>query len=90
MVAEMMSIKAGSSGYLEKHPDRKITIFQNSYIVGITFAAGIGGLLFGYDTGMYECLLALCFMTFEVYLKELIESLFALIMRTAYLNNLQK
>lgn len=47
-----MSMKAGSSGYLEMHPDRRIAIFQNTYILGITFAAGIGGLLFGYDTGM--------------------------------------
>ncbi|KAK7343228.1 hypothetical protein VNO77_11815 [Canavalia gladiata] len=54
MAAEMggMSMKAGSSGYLEMHPDRRIFIFQNPYIVGITFAAGIGGLLFGYDTGV--------------------------------------
>ncbi|MED6185492.1 hypothetical protein PIB30_057604 [Stylosanthes scabra] len=53
MVAEMsMSMRAGSSNYLEKHPDRRISIFQNSYIVGITLAAGIGGLLFGYDTGV--------------------------------------
>lgn len=54
MVAEMgmgMSMRAGSSGYLEMHPERKITFFQNPYIVGITFAAGLGGLLFGYDTG---------------------------------------
>ncbi|MED6110708.1 hypothetical protein PIB30_045346 [Stylosanthes scabra] len=47
-----MSMIAGSSNYLEKHPDRRISIFQNSYIVGITLAAGIGGLLFGYDTGV--------------------------------------
>ncbi|KAG4911363.1 hypothetical protein GLYMA_20G246500v4 [Glycine max] len=55
MVAEMgmgMSMRAGSSGYLEMHPERKITFFQNPYIVGITFAAGLGGLLFGYDTGV--------------------------------------
>ncbi|XP_027364840.1 inositol transporter 1-like [Abrus precatorius] len=53
MVAEMgMSMKAGSSGYLEMHPERRIAMFQNPYIVGITFAAGIGGLLFGYDTGV--------------------------------------
>ncbi|MED6110707.1 Integrin alpha chain-like protein (Alpha-int1) [Stylosanthes scabra] len=53
MVAEMsMSMRAGSSNYLEKHPDRRISIFQNSYILGITLAAGIGGLLFGYDTGV--------------------------------------
>jgi len=49
-----MSMKAGSSSYLEMHPERKIAFFQNPYIVGITFAAGLGGLLFGYDTGTYH------------------------------------
>ncbi|PNX58402.1 inositol transporter 1-like protein, partial [Trifolium pratense] len=34
------------------HPERKISMFQNPYILGTTFAAGIGGLLFGYDTGV--------------------------------------
>ncbi|MED6130875.1 Integrin alpha chain-like protein (Alpha-int1) [Stylosanthes scabra] len=53
MVADMgMSIQAGSSDYLIKHPERRISFFQNSYIVGISLAAGIGGLLFGYDTGV--------------------------------------
>lgn len=47
-----ITMQAGSSGYLEMHPDRKISMFQNPYILGTTFAAGIGGLLFGYDTGM--------------------------------------
>ncbi|KAL2323829.1 hypothetical protein Fmac_022887 [Flemingia macrophylla] len=52
-MAEMgMSMRAGSSGYLEMHPDRRIALFQNPYIVGITFTAGLGGLLFGYDTGV--------------------------------------
>lgn len=52
MVADMgMSMRAGSSGYLEMHPERRIAFFQNPYIVGITLAAGLGGLLFGYDTG---------------------------------------
>ncbi|OIV91196.1 hypothetical protein TanjilG_30418 [Lupinus angustifolius] len=50
MVAMAMDIKAGISGYLEKHLDSRISFFLNSYIVAITFAAGIGGLLFGYDT----------------------------------------
>ncbi|QHO27837.1 Inositol transporter [Arachis hypogaea] len=54
MVAADMNIsmRAGSFNYLEKHPERRISIFQNSYIVAITFTAGIGGLLFGYDTGV--------------------------------------
>lgn len=40
----------GSSGYLDAD-NRKITYFGNSYVVGLTIVAGIGGLLFGYDTG---------------------------------------
>ena len=40
----------GSSGYLETG-ERKITYFSNSYVLGLTVIAGIGGLLFGYDTG---------------------------------------
>lgn len=39
-----------SSGYLDAG-NRKITYFGNSYVVGLTVVAGIGGLLFGYDTG---------------------------------------
>lgn len=29
-----------------------MTLFGNSYVLGITMVAGIGGLLFGYDTGV--------------------------------------
>ena len=41
----------GSSGYLDLHPERKMFYFNNPYILGLTVVAGIGGLLFGYDTG---------------------------------------
>ena len=41
----------GSSGYLDTYPERKISYFKNPYVLGLTFVAGIGGLLFGYDTG---------------------------------------
>ncbi|XP_057431864.1 inositol transporter 1-like isoform X1 [Lotus japonicus] len=42
----------GSSDYLELYPERKMSYFKNPYILGVTAAAGIGGLLFGYDTGV--------------------------------------
>ncbi|KAK7310320.1 hypothetical protein RJT34_07766 [Clitoria ternatea] len=42
----------GSSGYLEIYPERKVSIFKNPYILGLTAVASIGGLLFGYDTGV--------------------------------------
>lgn len=41
----------GSSGYLDVG-DRKVTYFSNLYVLGLTVIAGIGGLLFGYDTGV--------------------------------------
>ncbi|CAH9062213.1 unnamed protein product [Cuscuta epithymum] len=41
----------GSSGYLDVG-DRKVTYFSNRYVLGLTVIAGIGGLLFGYDTGV--------------------------------------
>ncbi|XP_057734818.1 inositol transporter 1-like [Arachis stenosperma] len=47
-----MSMNAGTSDYLKKYPERRISFFQSFYIVGVSFAAGIGGLLFGYDTGV--------------------------------------
>ncbi|KAK7270046.1 hypothetical protein RIF29_22921 [Crotalaria pallida] len=42
----------GSSGYLDLYPDRKMSFFKNPYILGLTAVAGIGGMLFGYDTGV--------------------------------------
>ncbi|XP_073039846.1 inositol transporter 1 [Primulina eburnea] len=44
-----------SSGYLNdggENGGRRITYFSNSYVLGLTMVAGIGGLLFGYDTGV--------------------------------------
>jgi len=43
----------GSSGYLDIYPERKVSVFKNPYIIGLTAVASIGGLLFGYDTGTY-------------------------------------
>lgn len=42
-----IDLVAGSSGRI----DKKITYFSNKYVLGLTVVAGIGGLLFGYDTG---------------------------------------
>ncbi|KVH90929.1 General substrate transporter [Cynara cardunculus var. scolymus] len=42
----------GSSGYIDSGVDKKITYFSNTYVLGLTVIAGIGGLLFGYDTGV--------------------------------------
>ncbi|KAJ6289405.1 hypothetical protein OIU76_025261 [Salix suchowensis] len=42
----------GSSGYLGMFPERRMSYFSNSYVIGLAVAAGIGGLLFGYDTGV--------------------------------------
>ena len=41
----------GSSGYLDSYPERKMSFFKNPYVLNLTVVAGIGGLLFGYDTG---------------------------------------
>lgn len=38
---------------------QKITYFSNSYVLGLTVVAGIGGLLFGYDTGITSLSLSL-------------------------------
>ncbi|XP_061994161.1 inositol transporter 1 [Rosa rugosa] len=56
----------GSSGYLDLHPDRKMFYFRNPYILGLTVVAGIGGLLFGYDTGVISGALLYIKDDFEV------------------------
>ena len=42
----------GSSGYLDMFPERRMSYFGNPYVLKMTVIAGIGGLLFGYDTGI--------------------------------------
>ncbi|KAK7270047.1 hypothetical protein RIF29_22922 [Crotalaria pallida] len=56
----------GSSGYLEMYPDRKVSFFKNPYILGLTAVASIGGLLFGYDTGVISGALLYIKDDFEV------------------------
>lgn len=53
----ILSMAEGSSGYLDGSSrslggDRKVSYFSNGYVLGLTVVAGIGGLLFGYDTGI--------------------------------------
>jgi hypothetical protein len=45
----------GTSGSSLPYSNKKVTYFGNGYIIGLAMAAGIGGLLFGYDTGMFYC-----------------------------------
>ncbi|XP_057849584.1 inositol transporter 1 isoform X1 [Cryptomeria japonica] len=47
-----MGILPGTSAPSRPVAGREVTLFGNAYILGLTFAAGIGGLLFGYDTGV--------------------------------------
>ncbi|WCJ41392.1 inositol transporter 1 [Euphorbia peplus] len=42
----------GSSGYLDLFPERRMSYFSNNFVLRLTVVAGIGGLLFGYDTGV--------------------------------------
>ncbi|GAB2233290.1 hypothetical protein Drorol1_Dr00002509 [Drosera rotundifolia] len=56
----------GSSGYLDLFPERRITYFSNKYVLGLTVVAGIGGLLFGYDTGVISGALLYIKDDFEV------------------------
>ena len=45
----------GTSGSSLPDLNKKVTYFGNGYVIGLTMVAGIGGLLFGYDTGMFYC-----------------------------------
>ncbi|EYU45215.1 hypothetical protein MIMGU_mgv1a0050002mg, partial [Erythranthe guttata] len=40
----------GHNGNYNSNGEKRITYFSNSYVLGLTVVAGIGGLLFGYDT----------------------------------------
>ncbi|XP_078172273.1 inositol transporter 1-like [Carex rostrata] len=42
----------GSSGLLDASSNRDLSVLSNKYVLGLTVTAGIGGLLFGYDTGV--------------------------------------
>ncbi|KAB1213331.1 Inositol transporter 1 [Morella rubra] len=56
----------GSSGYMDLYPERKMSYFKNPYVLGLTVVAGIGGLLFGYDTGVISGALLYIKDDFEV------------------------
>ncbi|CAN6447120.1 unnamed protein product [Victoria cruziana] len=48
-----VSCLPGSSGMLDPpRPREGMSVFSNGYVLGLTLTAGIGGLLFGYDTGV--------------------------------------
>ncbi|XP_015581208.2 inositol transporter 1 [Ricinus communis] len=56
----------GSSGYLDLFPERRMSYFSNTYVLRLTVIAGIGGLLFGYDTGVISGALLYIKDEFEV------------------------
>lgn len=56
----------GNSGYLDSFSEKKISYFSNGYVLGLTVIAGIGGLLFGYDTGVISGALLYIKDDFEV------------------------
>ncbi|OMO97701.1 Sugar/inositol transporter [Corchorus olitorius] len=62
----MLESLPGSSGYLDLHPERRMSYFGNPYILGLTVVAGISGLLFGYDTGVISGALLYIKDDFEV------------------------
>lgn len=45
------SMMLRSSGLLKASSKREMSFWSNKYVLGLTITAGIGGLLFGYDTG---------------------------------------
>ncbi|CAN1300800.1 Inositol transporter 1 [Linum perenne] len=60
------SLPPGSSGYLELFPERRMSYFSNAFVLRLTVVAGIGGLLFGYDTGVISGALLYIKDEFEV------------------------
>lgn len=59
-----MTIESAPGSSESLGPKRSVSYFSNRYVLGLTITAGIGGLLFGYDTGLcvfFDLSLPLCF-----------------------------
>jgi hypothetical protein len=51
MTIDLSTMPGSSVGLLNSAGRRDMNFFRNRYVLGLTGVAGIGGFLFGYDTG---------------------------------------
>ncbi|KAH7670931.1 Sugar/inositol transporter protein [Dioscorea alata] len=61
-----MTIESAPGSSESLGPKRSVSYFSNRYVLGLTITAGIGGLLFGYDTGVISGALLYIKDDFEV------------------------